>query len=79
MGDVKEARDHAELAPTISSAIETRYLSAFAELISNLESIGQDEVRSLVASAFAADYADSFVVAYRASPRMLKSLSADRE
>ena len=79
MGDEKEARDHAELARTISSAIETRYLSAFAELISNFESIGQDEVRSLVASAFAADYADSFVIAYRASPRLLKSLSADRE
>jgi DNA-binding NarL/FixJ family response regulator len=38
---------------------------------------GAGRVRRLVSDAFAADYTDSFVVAYRAFPRLLGALTSD--
>ena len=80
LGSRQAALDQVERARTISQATEARFLSAFAEVIAKLESgNGSDEAFSVVKAAFEADYTDSFVVAYRAFPRLLKVVSENRE
>jgi ATP/maltotriose-dependent transcriptional regulator MalT len=80
LGSRQAALNQVERARTISQATEARFLSAFAEVIAKLESGNRsDEAFSVVKRAFEADYTDSFVVAYRAFPRLLKVVSENRE
>jgi LuxR family transcriptional regulator, maltose regulon positive regulatory protein len=76
-GENRLALQHVEQARSITTATEAHFLCAFSESIAAFDSDGAERVRELVADAFVADYTDSFVVAYRAFPRLLRALTAD--
>jgi LuxR family transcriptional regulator, maltose regulon positive regulatory protein len=77
-GKADEALERAKQAREITSATEAHYFCAFTELIASYDS-GSDNGRTceVIAEAFSADYTDSFVVAYRAFPRLLKAVASD--
>ncbi|HET6657717.1 MAG TPA: LuxR C-terminal-related transcriptional regulator [Gaiellaceae bacterium] len=80
LGKPGEALERTRQAREITSATEAHYLCAFTEVIANFDS-GDPSARAceVVAEAFSADYTDSFVVAYRAFPQLLKAVANDRK
>lgn len=79
-GKRREALGCAEEARAITSATEAHFFCAFAELIASFDSgDGCARTCGLVSKAFSADYTDSFVVAYRAFPQLLKAVARDPE
>jgi DNA-binding CsgD family transcriptional regulator len=77
-GESVDAVQYSEQARNITTATEAHFLCAFSEVIAAYDSDeGAGRVRRLVSDAFAADYTDSFVVAYRAFPRLLGALTTD--
>jgi DNA-binding CsgD family transcriptional regulator len=77
-GESLRALRYSEQARSMTTATEAQFLCAFSDAIAAFDSDGgADGVRCLVGDAFAADYTDSFVVAYRAFPRLLGALTAD--
>jgi LuxR family transcriptional regulator, maltose regulon positive regulatory protein len=79
-GESLPALRYSEQARSVTTATEAHFLCAFAEVIATFDSDdGPRRARGLIGDAFAADYTDSFVVAYRAFPRLLGVLTADRQ
>jgi DNA-binding CsgD family transcriptional regulator len=77
-GEGVRAVQYSEQARSTTTATEAHFLCAFGEVIAAFDSDeGAGRVRRLVSDAFAADYTDSFVVAYRAFPRLLGALTSD--
>jgi LuxR family transcriptional regulator, maltose regulon positive regulatory protein len=77
-GEGVRAAQYSEQARSTTTATEAHFLCAFGEVIAAFDSDeGAGRVRRLISDAFAADYTDSFVVAYRAFPRLLGALTSD--
>jgi DNA-binding CsgD family transcriptional regulator len=77
-GKPQEASELAEQAREITHATEARFLSRFAEQIVEIDRRGaQGRLAALIADAFEADYADSFVVSYRCFPELLTLAAQD--
>jgi ATP/maltotriose-dependent transcriptional regulator MalT len=73
-----EARSAAELAESLSTAVEPKLLSNLARAISSIETGSPDAAESAIAAFEDVERSgntDSFVTAYRAYPRLLEVLS----
>lgn len=78
-GENRDALRHADEARSITTSTEAHFLCEFSELIATFGSgLDSARVHQVVIDAFAADYTDSFVVAYRAFPRLLDAIREDR-
>jgi DNA-binding CsgD family transcriptional regulator len=79
-GEGRGALRHANEARSITTSTEAHFLCEFTEVIAAFDAgINTARVSSVIVDAFAADYTDSFVVAYRAFPRLLRAVSAESQ
>ncbi|HKO75118.1 MAG TPA: LuxR C-terminal-related transcriptional regulator [Gaiellaceae bacterium] len=79
-GESQQALRHADEARSITASTEAHFLCEFSEVIAAFDSgVDTRRVHDVVVDAFAADYTDSFVVAYRAFPRLLGAMKTDRQ
>jgi ATP/maltotriose-dependent transcriptional regulator MalT len=84
IGNSERAKEEARLARDVTDSIEATFYSKWAELIAMFASTGPSQrltadAWSLVALARRHGFIHSFVVAYRAYPRVLQLLAADHK
>lgn len=76
-GDWELGLDYARRAREVTSAVEARFYSAFADLICAIASGGDNEVvdqsAALIGEAHEADFLDALVISYRAYPPLLST------
>jgi LuxR family transcriptional regulator, maltose regulon positive regulatory protein len=75
LGNRQSAFSHIEQALSITDAAEARFLSGFAEAIAREHP--REILTKSIQDSLEAEYTDSFVVAYRAAPRLLRLLRDD--